>query len=116
MTELIVPVTAPAELNALENEFKLYNADEVKKSLSILRAMNHKLRCEILKIIDHSETINVTSLYKALNIEQSVASQHLAILRRAKIVNAKRISKQIMYSINKERLAKYVVLIKDMLV
>lgn len=49
-----------------------------------MRAMNHKLRHTILTFIDNAGSTNVTAIYKALNIEQSVASQHLAIMRRAK--------------------------------
>ncbi|MBA3675318.1 MAG: helix-turn-helix transcriptional regulator, partial [Chitinophagaceae bacterium] len=38
-------------------------------------------------------------------LEQSVASQHLAILRKAGIVSTKRESKFIYYTINKKRIA-----------
>ena len=39
-----------------------------------------------------------------LRIEQSVASQHLAILRRADIVNTTRDGKFIYYTLNEEKL------------
>ena len=66
--------------------------------------MNHKLRLTLLTYIDKKGTTNVTDLYNDLNLEQSVASQHLAILRREKIVNAKRDGKQIRYAVNYERI------------
>jgi DNA-binding transcriptional ArsR family regulator len=47
--------------------------------------------------------MTVTELYVQLRLEQSVASQHLAILRRAGIVNAERDGKFIYYRINEER-------------
>lgn len=97
------------------NEFKLFDADLTKKGAAILRAMNHKLRRHILLVIDKSGSSNVTSIYKQLNIEQSVASQHLAILRRAKIVSATRTGKQIQYTINYERIAHYMSKVKEML-
>ena len=54
---------------------------EVKKAALVLRALNHKLRQQILKMIDESGKMTVTELYVKLRLEQSVASQHLAILR-----------------------------------
>ncbi len=103
---------------AIENaasEFNLYDFDQTKKAAAILRAMNHKLRRSILSVIDKTGTTNVTSIYKELNIEQSVASQHLAIMRRAKIVTASRTGKQILYSVNHERINHYMNKVKEIL-
>lgn len=72
----------------------------VKKAAMILRAVNHKLRQQILKLIDEQGKITVTELYVTLRLEQSVASQHLAILRKAGFVTTTRDGKFIYYSIN----------------
>lgn len=76
----------------------------IKKAALILRALNHKLRQQILKQIDESGKITVTELYVKLRLEQSVASQHLAILRKAGFVKTSRDGKYIYYSVNTERL------------
>jgi DNA-binding transcriptional ArsR family regulator len=76
----------------------------VKKAALILRALNHKLRQQILKQIDENGKITVTELYIKLRLEQSVASQHLAILRKAGIVNTTREGKFIYYSVNSNRI------------
>lgn len=76
----------------------------VKKSQMTLRALNHKLRQQILSTIEKSENINVTEIYVKLRIEQSVASQHLAILRKANIVKTRREGKIIWYSVNFDRI------------
>lgn len=76
----------------------------VKKAALVLRAFNHKLRQQILKLIDNTERITVTEIYVKLRIEQSVASQHLAILRRADFVKADRHGKFIFYTVNTERM------------
>jgi DNA-binding transcriptional ArsR family regulator len=76
----------------------------VKKAGLILRAVNHKLRQQILKIIDEHGRITVTELYVKLRLEQSVASQHLAILRKAGFVKTVRDGKFIFYSVNTDRL------------
>ena len=51
-----------------------------KKAAMILRALNHKLRQQIVKLIDEQQKMTVTEIYVKLRLEQSVASQHLAIL------------------------------------
>ena len=76
----------------------------VKKAALILRAVNHKLRQQILKLIDEHGKMTVTELYVKLRLEQSVASQHLAILRKAGFVNTERDGKFIYYSVNTQRL------------
>ena len=76
----------------------------IKKTALILRAINHKLRQQILKLIEEQGKITVTELYLTLRLEQSVASQHLAILRKAGFVNTSRDGKFINYSVNHDRL------------
>ncbi len=77
----------------------------VKKARMILRAINHKLRQQIIKLLEDKKTMTVTEIYVKLRLEQSVASQHLAILRRAGIVVTERDGKYIYYSLNKARIA-----------
>ncbi len=77
---------------------------EVKKAALVLRALNHKLRQQILKLIDESGKMTVTELYVKLRLEQSVASQHLAILRKAGFVKTERDGKFIYYSVNINRI------------
>jgi DNA-binding transcriptional ArsR family regulator len=77
---------------------------QLRKAAMILRAVNHKLRQQMLKLLHENKRMNVTSIYVKLRIEQSVASQHLAILRTAGFVNTERNQKMIFYSINYERL------------
>lgn len=77
---------------------------QLKKSALILRAINHKLRQQILKLINQKDKITVTEIYVKLRLEQSVASQHLAILRKAGFVTTTRDGKFIYYSVNHQRL------------
>ncbi len=76
----------------------------LKKAAMILRALNHKLRQQIVKLIDENKKLTVTEIYVKLRLEQSVASQHLAILRRAGIVKTSRDGKFIFYSVNSTRI------------
>jgi DNA-binding transcriptional ArsR family regulator len=75
----------------------------LKKAAGILRAANNPLRQKILQFIHQNLRVNVGTIYKKLKIEQSVASQHLGILRSAKLVSVERDGKHIYYSINYEK-------------
>ena len=86
-----------------------------KKAALILRAVNHKLRQQMIRLIDEYKQITVTELYVKLRLEQSVASQHLAILRRAGIVTTVRDGKFIYYSVNYPRVTEVVKYVDDLL-
>src|SRR6266480_1621257 len=100
MNDLAMP-TAPTMENFSSVNVDLYN---LKKAAMVLRAINHKLRQQILKLIDESGRMTVTEIYVKLRLEQSVASQHLAILRKAGFVKTERDGKFIFYSVNTDRL------------
>lgn len=73
---------------------------EVRKAVLVLRAINHKLRQQILDLLEENQKMTVTDLYIKLRLEQSVASQHLAILRRAGVVATDRNGKFIYYRVD----------------
>ena len=73
----------------------------LNKAKQKIRALNHPLRQQILELIKSSRNrINVTDIYTKLRIEQSVASQHLAILRKQGLASTKKESRTIWYSVN----------------
>lgn len=110
MHKLIPPILL--DMNATIQSILLTNGAEpvkvdflqAKKASLILRSINHKLRQQIIKLLDEHQKMTVTELYVKLRLEQSVASQHLAILRRAGIVSTTREGKFIYYSVNYTRL------------
>jgi len=65
-------------------------------------------------MLEETPRLTVTEIYIKLRIEQSIASQHLAILRRSGVVISKRTGKFIYYSLNKERLVEIGNLIKEL--
>jgi len=87
----------------------------VKKAALILRALNHKLRQQLIKLIDEEKRITVTEIYVRLRLEQSVASQHLAILRKAGIVITEREGKFIYYLVNHKRLEEINEFVSDLI-
>jgi len=88
----------------MEKDNKLQiDTDMLKAGAQVLRAIKHKLRMQIIQLIQKKESMNVTDIYKALKLEQSVASQHLAILRKEGFVITERHGKEIFYSVNYKR-------------
>jgi len=110
MDDYIIP-TVPSMESFSSVNVDLYN---LKKAAMVLRAINHKLRQQVLKLIDENGKMTVTEIYVKLRLEQSVASQHLAILRKAGFVKTERDGKFIYYSINTERLEELNKFVKEL--
>jgi DNA-binding transcriptional ArsR family regulator len=77
---------------------------QIKKAALIFRAVNHPLRRQILQLLHQNGRMTVTEVFIKLRLEQSVASQHLAILRKAGFVLTERQGKFIFYSVNYQRI------------
>lgn len=88
---------------------------DIKKSAIILRAVNHKLRQVMLKFIGEKGQVTVTEIFEHLLLEQAVASQQLAILRKTGFVKTKREGKFIYYSVNRQRLLDLNKFVSDLL-
>ncbi len=100
-------------IRSSDNPIKL-DYDLLRKAVLVLRAVNHKLRQQIIQQLEEHKKLTVTEIYVKLRLEQSVASQHLAILRRAGIVITDREGKYILYSLNSERIAEISALIDEL--
>lgn len=87
---------------------------EVREGRKVLRAIDHPLRDRILSVINGNPTgKTVTEIYTEMRLEQSVASQHLAILKNAGVVSIRRDGKFIFYTVNRRVLNTIIVLAKD---
>lgn len=87
---------------------------ELRKAVLVLRAINHKLRQRMIDLLEENEKMTVTDIYIKLRLEQSVASQHLAILRRAGVVATDRNGKFIYYGLDKDRLSQISKLVEEL--
>jgi DNA-binding transcriptional ArsR family regulator len=76
----------------------------LKKASLVYRAVNNKVRLQILQYLHDQCKMTVTELYVKLRLDQSATSQHLGVLRKAGIVTAERDGKCIFYSINYNRI------------
>lgn len=86
----------------------------LKKAVMTLRAINHPLRKEIIELVEEKKQVTVTEIYIKMRLEQSVASQHLAILRRAEVLKTKRDGKFIYYSVNAKRIDEIAALVEKL--
>jgi DNA-binding transcriptional ArsR family regulator len=84
---------------------------QLRKAHYLLRALDHKLRIDIILFIHEKKSCTVTDIFVHFRLVQAVASQHLAILRRAGMVATKRQGKNIFYSLNYSRLNQMLVLV-----
>jgi DNA-binding transcriptional ArsR family regulator len=87
---------------------------ELRKAALVLRAVNHKLRQKMLDLLDENKRMTVTEIYVKLRLEQSVASQHLAILRSAGVVQSERDGKFIFYSVNRNRVGQISSIVEEL--
>jgi DNA-binding transcriptional ArsR family regulator len=112
-TQLMEPVITLSKTPQTASSIKVdYQA--LKKAALVLRALNHKLRQQLLSLIEEEKKITVTEIYVRMRLEQSVASQHLAILRKAGIVNTQRDGKFIYYTINFNRIEEIDTFVKQL--
>jgi ArsR family transcriptional regulator, virulence genes transcriptional regulator len=79
--------------------------EELKKAALVLRAINHRVRQQILNLIHKNKEITVSEIYSKLKLEQSLTSSYLAVLRRAGIVKTRREGQSIHYSVNYEHIS-----------
>ena len=83
-----------------------FDHQKLQYSTVLMKALAHPLRLKILEYIDMKGVINVNKIYNTLQIEQSVTSQHLRLLRLAGVVNARKEGKYVPYNINYDVLSK----------
>lgn len=76
--------------------------DTLETGHEFIRALKHPLRGQIIEYLRNNPGSNVTSIYKHFDIEQSVASNQLGILRRANCVTTEKEQREVFYSVNEE--------------
>ena len=74
-----------------------FNKAPIRKTLILLRSVNHKVRQRIIEIIGQGKKIVVTDICNEINLDQSAVSQHLAVLRQSGVVQTERRGKYIFY-------------------
>ncbi|WP_019989397.1 MULTISPECIES: ArsR/SmtB family transcription factor [Rudanella] len=69
----------------------------VERAAYVLKAVAHPLRIKIIQMLDEHRELNVSTIYKNLNAEQSLISHHLINMRDKGILDIRRSGKNIYY-------------------
>jgi ArsR family transcriptional regulator len=80
-----------------------FQQEKLTVSTELMRALAHPLRLKILEFLDQHKNIQVNQIYNTLKIEQSIASQHLRILKNAGVLIADKEGKFMHYTIDYHR-------------
>ena len=86
----------------------ILDTEKLEEVASKLRAVAHPMRVAIIQLLDENKQMNVTQIYKALNIEQATASHHLNILKSKGVLSSRRDGKQTFYSIKQDSIIRIV--------
>ena len=82
-----------------------FQQEKLTVSTELMRALAHPLRLKILEFLDQNKNIQVNQIYNTLKIEQSIASQHLRILKNAGVLVADKDGKYMHYNIDYQRVS-----------
>lgn len=81
-----------------------FSPEKLRTSSNIFRALAHPLRMRIIALIWGKDAMCVNDILEALGIEQSLASQHLRVLRLAEVVTTHRKGKFIYYAVDRSKM------------
>jgi|SRR4051812_27311015 DNA-binding transcriptional ArsR family regulator len=88
-------IIAPVKENIIKK-----NLVYISHASYMVRSVYNPVRQDIMSLLLSDGQHSVTELCEGLDLEQSVISQHLSILRKAKLVTTLRSGKYIFYSAN----------------
>lgn len=74
-----------------------FSEEQLLKASEMLKAMAHPLRVSILYYLKDGEKKTVSQIRESLDVEQSITSHHLGILKDKGVLCSKREGKNIFY-------------------
>lgn len=88
------------------------NTGQFDQWADILKTLGHPLRLQIIKLLAEDDRC-VLSLWSKLHLQQSVVSQHLAVLRKKGIVQCTRRGTRMNYSVKNKEIKEIIRLIES---
>ena len=86
-------------------KMKEISITQLDKAANMLKAISHPIRIAIINHLSNREKLTVTEIVALLNIEQSVTSHHLGILKDKGVLISKREGKNIYYSLKHDKIS-----------
>jgi DNA-binding transcriptional ArsR family regulator len=82
--------------------------DEIEDLADIFKALSDPTRLRLVRLLsEHQGALCVNALAHRLGVTQSAVSQHLRVLRQARLVQGARHGYQVHYALDPERLEQY---------
>jgi len=74
------------------------NPEVLRRAAEIIRMLGHPGRLKIVEVLEHGEA-SVGTIQEAVGLKQAIVSQHLAKMRAAGILEARRDGQNVYYSV-----------------
>jgi len=71
-----------------------------KRAAQMFKAMGLPVRIAIIELLMKSNHLSVTEIFNTLEIEQTIASHHLNILKGKGVLSSERVGKNTFYSVS----------------
>ena len=82
--------------------------DDIEELAEVFKALSDPTRLRLVKLLsDHGDVLCVNALAGRLGITQSAVSQHLRILKQARLVDSDRRGPMVHYSLNEKKFAQH---------
>ena len=88
------------------------NNPELLKAASILKVLGHPIRVLIIELLFDSKRMTVSEIFKALNIEQAIASHHLNTLKNKQVLVSERVGKNTYYAVADIKLTEMILILR----
>lgn len=82
------------------------NLKKIEEDLNKLKVVAHPVRYAIVILLMVNKRMNVTEIYTALSISQTVASGHLKLMNGNNYLCVKKVGKKSYYSLNNKTIKK----------
>ncbi len=87
--------------------------EKLEYAEALMRALAHRLRIQILEFIHKEGQTHVQKIYRTLDLEQSITSQHLAIMRKVGLLHCRKEGKFKYYSVNYDLIERAVLAVDE---
>ena len=89
-------------------EIQSLNPEQLERASSMLKAIAHPMRIQILSYLEDGNKLTVTEIHEKLNIEQSTTSHHLGIMKDKGVLSSQRDGKNTYYFLKHDQLSNIV--------
>lgn len=90
--------------------------DEIEELAQVFKALSDPTRLRLVRLLaEHEGALCVNALAHKLGVTQSAVSQHLRVLRQARLVEGARHGYHVHYALDQDRLEQYKAIVRETL-